>query len=234
MNSAIENGFIIAIDGPVASGKGTIAPQLAEVVGGFYMNTGGLFRMIALYANENDIPLEEAALLEAYPRITLDLDEKRNVLNGQDVSDRLNGPRVSQASSIVASITKVHEQVIFREREIANAQVQAGKIVIAEGRNTATAVFPDAALKIFMTADVKTRAQRRYNQALERGDGVDLETVIEDTKARDDRDRLRAFSPMVDNPEEHGYYLLDNSRLTEEETLRVIVKELQERKLIHD
>lgn len=234
MNNEGHKGFIIAIDGPVASGKGTIAPLLAERLHGFYMNTGGLFRMLALYAYKNNISLEEESLLAIYPSLTLDLENSKNLLNGEDVSGEIYGSDISQGSSIVASLPKVHEQVVFREREIGYAHAETGGIVIAEGRNTATAVFPDAAFKVFMTADLTTRARRRYDQAITRGEDVRLEAVVQDTQARDLRDRSRSFYPMVERPEDHGYYVLDNSLLTEEDTLNRLVVELQERELIDD
>lgn len=226
------SGFIIAVDGPVASGKGTIAPLLALQLDGFYMNTGALFRMLALLCVQGDLPITKEAILPLLSDNTLDLDGEKVLLNGRDVSARIYMSEISQISSQIASLTEVHENVITREQEIGKEKSAQGEIVIVEGRNIATAVFPDAEMKIFLTASVEKRARRRFVQAQMRQEQGTFEQVLADTKERDQRDKSRTFFPLVSDPEQHGYFVLDTSDMNEELTVHVILDEMKKRNLL--
>jgi cytidylate kinase len=222
-----QQGFIVAIDGPVASGKGTMAKTLAHKTHGFYLNSGALFRMLALYATENAVEIDQPALLNALSSIKLDLEGDRTLLNGQDVSDKIFTAEISRLTPIIAEMPEIHKKVIKLEQEIGRRRAQQGRIVIIEGRNIGTTVFPDANLRIYMTASVEARAKRRLEQSRIRGEDVDFETVLKDTIMRDERDMSRNFAPLVRNPENEGYFKLDNTNLTEDQTLEKIVDQLK-------
>ena len=121
-------GFVIAIDGPVASGKGTIAPLLAQKLNAFYMNTGALFRMLALYCKRNNLPTDEATLLDVIMKTSLNLDEDKAFLDGEDVSAEIYHSDISQLSAQIAAISSVHERVIIREREIAEEKMKDPRV----------------------------------------------------------------------------------------------------------
>lgn len=228
-------GFVIAIDGPVASGKGTIAPLLAFKLNAFYMNTGALFRMLALLCKRQEVKvLTEEILLKMLHANKLELYDEKILLNGEDVSTQIYHADISLLSSQIAALPKVHAQVILLEQDIAKQKINDGRIVIVEGRNIGTAVFPDAAFKLFLTASVEERAKRRFSQAEKRKEKVSYEDVLADTKMRDTRDKTRSFFPLVTNPEEHGYFVLDNTGMSEEETLERILTQLRNKKLIYD
>lgn len=228
-------GFVIAIDGPVAAGKGTIAALLAQKLNAFYMNTGALFRMLALVCKRKGIePSSEERLLRVIAENKFELDDGRILLNGEDVSQEIYHHDISQMSSQIGALPKVHAQVILLEQSIAQKKIAQGKIVVVEGRNIGTAVFPDAAFKLFLTASTQERARRRFVQAKQRNEKIRFEEILADTLERDLRDKSRSFYPLVDTPEKYGYTVLDNTGLTEKETLERILTELRKRGLIHD
>lgn len=231
MKTEDQQGFIVAIDGPVASGKGTIAKALARKTHGFNLNSGALFRMLALYATENSVEIDQSSLLSVLSLIKLDLEEDRALLNGQDVSDKIFNAEISRLTSVIAEMPEIHKKVIELEQEIGRRKVQEGRIVIIEGRNIGTTVFPDANLRIYMTASAEVRAKRRLEQSRVRGEDVDFETVLKDTIMRDERDMSRNFAPLVRNPENEGYFKLDNTTMTEDQTLETIIEQLKRSRL---
>lgn len=226
-------GFVIAIDGPVASGKGTIAPLLAKKLHAFYMNTGALFRMLALLSKRESVdPTSEEGVLTLLAENTLDLDDDKVLLNGEDVTKEIYHSDISLMSSLIAGNAKVHAQVIILEQKIAQRKIGEGRIVLVEGRNIGTAVFPDAQLKLFLTASLEERAKRRFAQARARDEEVTYEEVLKDTETRDTRDRERPFYPLVSDPEKHGYVVLDNTGMTEEDTMEWIMAQLKHKGLL--
>lgn len=225
-----SKGFVIAIDGPVASGKGTIASLLAEKLFGFHLYTGAFYRCVALYCIENGIDLlNEELVYKALDHIIVDLTEYTVFLNDQEVSERIKEKDVARGSSVIAVYPMVRKWAVGRQQEIAEREKQKGKAVIAEGRDTGTVIFPKADLKIFLTADPLIRAKRRKTQE---GLVEPVEDVLKTIKERDKRDIEREADPLVKNPREYGYVVIDNSGQTEEETINTILQELQNRGLI--
>jgi len=241
-------GFIVAIDGPVAAGKGTIAPLLAKKLNGFYLYTGAMYRGLALYCLKKGIDvMDEEAVIKAMSEIKVELTQTKVFLNGQDVTQRLKDIDVAKATPCVAAVALVRQEMVLRQREAAEKIInegqillseqnetgrllRSGKLVVAEGRDVATKIIPDADLKVFLTASPETRAQRRLSQLREQGyQNISFEQVLGDIKKRDEQDREREEGPLISNPEEHGYFVLDNSDLSEEETIDAIIEEIRKR-----
>lgn len=223
----MRKGFAIAIDGPVAAGKGTIAPRLAKKLNGFYLYTGAMYRCLALEAIRENVDLaDKESLISLLPKINIKFKDNRVYLNDEDVTERIKEADVASVSSRVAVIGKVREDMVKKQREIAEKAMGEGKIVVAEGRDTGTIVFPKARLKVFLTAEVKIRAKRRLDQVRDQEEAKTFEETLSEVKKRDDRDKERKVDPLISDPEKFGYFVLDNSNLSEEETLTAIIKKL--------
>lgn len=216
---------IIAIDGPAGSGKSTIAAQLARKHGYMNIETGAMYRALALKAIEGDVGLDdEAALVELanHSHITLEptMTGNRVLLDGQDVSLRIREGDVTEAASKVSVHPQVREWMVARQRELG----AAGGVVM-EGRDIGTKVFPDADVKVFLDADPAVRGERRYRQqgAIEPAKAGEL---LKELRERDQRDRSRAASPLVPAPDA---VTLDSTNLTIEEVLARIEQLIAER-----
>ena len=188
--------LIIAIDGPVGSGKSTVARLVAELLGYLHLNSGAMYRAVALGALRAGVSLDDAAGLERVARaarIELEMDgaARRVLLDGEDVTARLRGPEMSQQASRVALVPGVRRVLVANQQRMA----AAGGIVV-EGRDIGTVVFPHAELKIFLDADIEVRARRRWLEYEQKGRPTDLPRMIEEVKERDHRDRDRAASPL--------------------------------------
>lgn len=226
-----KKGFVIAIDGPVASGKGTLAAELAQKLSGFYLYTGAMYRSIALLCINKGLNLENENEVESVlPELNIELEGARVLLNGIDVTNRLARPDTASGASVVGVYEKVRAEAVQKQREIGEKAVNQGKIVVVEGRDTGTTVFPDASLKVFLTARPEVRARRRMEQYI--NEEKNLDTQLAELKKRDKRDQERAVSPLPSNPEEKGYFILDNSDMTEDQTQEAITKELIKRGLL--
>lgn len=224
----MNKGFSIAIDGPVAAGKGTIAPALAKKLNGFYINTGAMYRCVALFCLENNIDIKNEELVsQVLDKISIDIKKDKILLNSKDVSEKIKKENVSMASSKVALYKKVREKLVSYQRQIAEKALSKGKDVVIEGRDTGTKVLPNASLKVFLTADPRVRAERRLAQIKQRNENKNLEEVLEDIINRDNQDSQRKIDPLATNPSEHGYFVLDNSKLNEKETINAIIKEIK-------
>lgn len=184
--------FIMAIDGPAGSGKSTIAKILAERHSLTYLDTGAMYRMVALYFLENNVDLDNDAEVRInLAKIVLDIDKNRFMMNGKDVSEEIRTPRVSGLVSFVARIKRVRERLVELQREISY-----GKNVVLDGRDIGTVVFPNADLKIFLVASPEERAKRRLKEYGEKGVKEDYESVLNNIKERDLIDSTRAESPL--------------------------------------
>jgi cytidylate kinase len=217
--------LIIAIDGPAGVGKSTIASRLARKLGYVNLESGAMYRALALKAIEWDASFddEEALLKMAQDsRIKLDatLGGNRVLLNGKDISARIRERDVTEAASRVSVHPKVREWMVARQREMG-----IGGGVVMEGRDIGTKVFPDADLKIFLDADPVIREQRRLDQ--QRVKGAPAETMAAELRERDRRDRTRAASPLV---AAEDAVLIDSTKMREDEVLHRI-EELVERQL---
>lgn len=226
----MSEGFIIAIDGPVASGKGTIAMALAKKLPGFYLTTGLFYRSITLYCLDHNIDIySEEAVTKALPSIHISVEEEKFYINQQEVTNRLHERIVDQSVAVVSNYAAVRAYLLPQQRSIGSQQLQLGKIVILEGRDIATRVFPDADVKLFLTSDVQTRANRRFMQMRERGEHVSFDEVLQDTKDRDQKDMFGPLAYLVHDPENYGYALVDDTNLTEEQTLERILALIAEK-----
>ena len=190
--------WIIAIDGPVGSGKSTLARRVAELMGYIYIDTGAMYRALALKALRLGISLDADAELEALAQLTrIDLradgnGTQRIVLDDEDVTTAIRTPEVSQAASKVAVNAGVRHVLVAEQRR---AGIAGG--VVMEGRDIGSVVFPEAELKIFLTASPETRANRRWREHQQKGDAIDLATTLDEIRERDKRDVGRATSPLV-------------------------------------
>jgi len=219
--------LIIAIDGPVGSGKSTLARRVAELMGYVYIDTGAMYRSIALKALRRGVALEAATPLTALAADTrIDLrarDGGQQVfLDGEDVTTAIRTPEVAQAASKVAVIPGVRRVLVAEQRR---AGGQGG--VVMEGRDIGTVVFPDAELKIFLTASPEIRAERRWREHQQKGDAIDLARTLEEIRERDRRDREREDSPLV---RAKDAVVVDSTAMEPEEVARLVVMLARENK----
>ena len=212
--------LIIAIDGPVGSGKSTLARRVAAMLGYIYIDTGAMYRSVALKALRRGVPLEAADQLTALTGETrIDLraqDGTQQVfLDGEDVTAAIRTPDVAQAASKVAVVPGVRKVLVAEQRRAGD---QGG--VVMEGRDIGSVVFPDAQLKIFLTASPEIRAERRWREHQQKGDSIDLARTLEEIRERDRRDRERATSPLV---RAQDAVVVDSTAMEPEEVARLVV-----------
>jgi CMP/dCMP kinase len=216
--------LIIAIDGPVGSGKSTLARRVAALMGYTYIDTGAMYRSVALKAQRRGVALEassELASLASETRIDLRQQNpaaegpQQVLLDGEDVTALIRSPEVAQAASRVAMVAGVRKVLVAEQRRAG----ESGGVVM-EGRDIGSVVFPDAQLKIFLTASPEIRAQRRWREHQQKGDAIDLERTLEEVHERDQRDRERASSPLV---RAKDAVVVDSTAMEAEEVARLVV-----------
>ncbi len=186
----------IAIDGPAGAGKSTIARAVAQKLGYVYIDTGAMYRAMALYFLRKGIDAQDCAAIEAAcdgADITISHEdgEQQVFLNGENVSKSIRTQEVSQAASVVSAVPKVRERMLVLQRRLAQT-----KDVVMDGRDIGTCVLPDAPCKIFLTARVSERARRRFEEYVAKGEAADLATIEREIAERDERDRTRKISPL--------------------------------------
>ena len=186
----------IAIDGPAAAGKSTIAKALAEKVGAHYLDTGSMYRAICVWAVRNGIDVHDtekviASLPGADVSVVYEGKEQRTLLCGEDVTDILHDNEYSMLTSVVSAIPAVRDKLVAAQRVIAKKYS-----IVMDGRDIGTIVLPDADVKFFMTADVNVRAKRRYDELVKKGMDVNYDEVLSDLKQRDYNDTHRAYTPL--------------------------------------
>ncbi len=223
----------ITIDGPAGSGKSSVARRVAALLGYSYLDSGAMYRALALKALARKVALGDEALLEALAKDThIELkpptpeweavgSKNRVFLDGKEVTREIRTAEVAQAASQLATIAAVR-RVLVAEQQRAGA----GGGVVMEGRDIGTVVFPDAELKIFLDASPETRAERRWKEHQEKGEAFTLAEVLDEVHERDNRDRERKVSPLV---RAKDAVLVDNTAMGIEETARVIVMLARER-----
>jgi cytidylate kinase len=188
---------VIAIDGPAASGKGTIAAGVAAALGFHYLDSGSLYRLVALEALERNVdPGEEAALSPLAASLGVRFTGSRVELGGRDVTDLIRAEAVSKTASAVAVHAGVRAALLARQRAFRQPPG-----LVADGRDMGTVVFPDAMLKVFLTASAEERARRRHKQLIEKGISVTLESLLRDIRERDARDAARPVAPLRAAPD---------------------------------
>jgi cytidylate kinase len=222
--------FHIAIDGPVAAGKGTVSRLVAERLGFLYVDTGAMYRMTAYLAHENGVDfLDEAAIVNLIKNSAMDMrnpneDEQDGrlitvFLNGEDVSWKIRTAEMSTGASHVSTLSEVRKILVEKQKEIAQ-----GKDVVMEGRDITYRVLPNAHLKIFLTANAKARAERRLLQFQQKGIDTTLEKVMNDMADRDQRDMGRSADPLQIVPDA---WQLDTSDKSIESVVDEIVEKVQ-------
>jgi CMP/dCMP kinase len=225
--------FAIAIDGPVAAGKGTIAAKLAHDLSGLYLYTGAMYRAVALFCLENHISLSDPEKVAAVlPEVTIAFQGSEVFLNGTNVTEKIKQHDVANGASIIGMYSKVRESLVARQRQIAETAIKEGHIVVLEGRDVGTKVFPDSPFKVYLTATPETRAHRRLSQYLDGGREVSFEEVLAEIHERDKRDTGRIVDPLPTDPARLGYFIVDSSNLSEQETVDMIKEELKKRGLV--
>ena len=188
---------VIAIDGPAASGKGTIAAGVADALGYHYLDSGSLYRLVALRALERGLPVDrEPALAHEAGVLPVRFEGRRIVLDGADVTERIRAEDVSAAASAIAVHPAVRAALLDRQRAFRQPPG-----LVAEGRDMGSVVFPDAALKVFLTASAGERAKRRHKQLIEKGISITIEGLLRDIQERDARDSARAVAPLAPAPD---------------------------------
>jgi len=207
---------VIAIDGPTASGKGTVAARVAAALGFHYLDSGALYRLVALRALESNVAADDGdALARLASMLRPAFDEGRVSLDGRDVTDAIRTEEVSQLTSRIAVHAPVRTALLTLQRSF-----QRPPGLVADGRDMGTVVFPDAGLKVYLTASVEARADRRHKQLIEKGFPTTLTALLQDLRERDERDTKRSASPL--KPAEDAYQL-DSSRLSIDEVVAQIL-----------
>jgi cytidylate kinase len=208
---------VIAIDGPAGSGKSTVAKALAERLGLEYLDTGAMYRSVTFAALRRGIdPAEADAVARVADRAVIDVGPQGVVVDGVDATIEIRGPEVSRAVSIVAANPGVRTEMVRRQREWV-AKRDGG---VLEGRDIGTVVFPDATLKVYLTADPEVRAQRRSKEVSD----LDYETVAADLARRDALDQGRETSPLTEAPDA---FVVDTTGLAVDEIIEIITERLE-------
>jgi cytidylate kinase len=207
---------VIAIDGPSASGKGTVAQRVANQLGFHYLDSGALYRLVALAARQRDISWQDAHALAAMTQtLNIQFDNGGILLDGKDVSEDVRKEETGKGASEVA----VHPEV---RAALLDLQHSFRKLpgLVADGRDMASVVFPDAQTKIYLTASAETRADRRYKQLLDKGMDADLGEILHDLQHRDARDSQRIAAPLQQCRDAS---LLETDQMTIEEAVRIVI-----------
>jgi cytidylate kinase len=192
---------IITIDGPAGSGKTSTARAVADRLGFLYLDTGAMYRAVALAfaRGEHEATLEAARDVVAGLELDVRHDPDGGMrvwLNGEEVTQAIRAPEVGERASRVSALPPVRHKLVAEQRRLGRARAEERGGVVLDGRDTGTVVFPDAALKVFMTADPEERARRRQAQQAERGHEQPLEDILDEIRERDERDMTRAVGPL--------------------------------------
>lgn len=214
-------GYNVAIDGPAGAGKSTIAKLVAKEKGYVYVDTGAMYRGLAIHFLENGIEAEEKekiaeACKDADVTIRYEDGQQQVYLNGKNITAKLREEAVGNMASKSSAIPEVRAKLLELQRELARKED-----VIMDGRDIGTCVLPDADVKVFLTASVEMRAKRRYDELVEKGVACDLEEIARDIAERDERDSTREIAPLK---QAEDAVLVDSSYMTIEEVVAAIVK----------
>ena len=222
--SKCENKIIVAIDGYSSCGKSTIAKALARYAGYTYVDTGAMYRAIGLYTLRKGLD-DEAAIVAALPHIQVGFilsDGVQHVtLNGEDVEAYIRTLEVGNQASRISQIREVRAFLVAQQQAMGR-----DKGIVMDGRDIGTVVFPEAELKLFLTASPEVRAQRRFDELASKGEKPDFDAVLADVNDRDYRDTHRAESPLR---QAEDAIVVDNSRMTPDEQMQLVIRLFEER-----
>lgn len=219
--------FNIAIDGPAGAGKSTIAKKVAKELGFIYVDTGAMYRAMALYFLENNIAKEDEqavskAAQSADITIRYDNGEQQVLLNGENVTNRLRKEEVGNTASVTSAYAAVRQKLVELQQQLAKKEN-----VIMDGRDIGTVVLPQAQVKIYLTASVETRAKRRYDELVQKGADCDIKEIEKDIAERDYRDMHRENSPLK---QAEDAALIDSSDMGIEDVVHSIITIYEERR----
>ena len=207
---------VIAIDGPSASGKGTVAQIVARELGYHFLDSGAMYRLLGLAAQRRGIALDaEAQLAGLAGKLDIRFEGNDIWLDGAKVSDELRTEQAGAAASKIAALPEVRAALLDKQHAFRRAPG-----LVADGRDMASVVFPDAALKVFLTASAEARAERRYKQLKEKGMSANIAALLQDIQARDERDTRRSAAPLQQAP---GAGLLDTTDLTTDQVVQEVL-----------
>ncbi len=213
---------VIAIDGPSASGKGTIAARVAGVLGFHVLESGALYRLVALASlRSGTAETDETALAGIAAGLDVKFAGGEIILSGEYVTEELRGEVIGNRASAIAALPALRTALLGRQRDFRQAPG-----LVADGRDMGTVVFPDAALKVFLTASVQVRANRRYKQLNDKGNHANLASLSRDLAERDERDAKRAAAPLVPAPDA---VQLDSSDLSVDAVVDAVLKLAREK-----
>lgn len=211
-----EKQKVIAIDGPSASGKGTVASRVAAALDFDYLDSGALYRLTALYAQKENVEwTNEAGVAKLAESLPAEFNGQKVLLNGEDVSEQIRTEAIGMGASAVAQLPQVRTALLQRQRDFLT-----GKGLVADGRDIGSVIFPQAALKVFLTASAQVRAERRAKQIGLPCEGVEFDRILSDIEARDEADRRRAVAPLQQLPDAQ---LLDTTELGIEESVKKVL-----------
>ena len=207
---------VIAIDGPTASGKGTVAMQVAAQLGFHYLDSGALYRLVALGSELEGISVEDAPALGRFAT-SMQIDFKNGLvlLGGKDVTEAIREEEIGTRASQLAIYSEVRDALLILQRSF---RQEPG--LVADGRDMASRIFTDAVLKVYLTASVEARAERRYKQLIAKGISARMDVLLQDLKERDARDTNRGTAPLQ---RVEGAYLLDTSNLSVNQAVAQVV-----------
>ena len=216
---------VITIDGPGGSGKGTIAHRLADRLGWHCLDSGALYRIVAVAGAARGLALDdEPELIELANRLQIRFDSEHIWVDGDDLAQAIRGEVAGAGASQVGALPDLRAALLQRQRDFA---VEPG--LVADGRDMGTVVFTDAPLKIYLTASAEERAQRRYNQLINKGQGVSLPSLLEDICARDERDMNRLVAPL--RPALDAV-VIDSTQMNIDEVMKAVLDLAAQRGLI--
>jgi len=227
-------GFIVGIDGPAGSGKGTITKKIANKTGLINIDTGITYRAVALYALRNNFIkngiIDENKIINSLKSINIEIQNTENgdivYLNGEDVTKKIREKEVSQFVSPVSSIKEVRYEMVKLQRKLAE-----GKDVIVEGRDICTCVFPNADIKIYLDATEEERAKRRYKEMQEKNIDMSYEEVLENIRKRDYNDKIKEVGALKITPES---IIIDSTNLSIDEVVEKVINIINEKRKINE
>ncbi len=230
--SPAKRVLLVVLDGPAGAGKSTIARRVADSLGAAILDTGAIYRSLALVARKRGIRwLDESALAALASDFPLEFRPAREtggaqqvVFDGQDITDEIRLPEISDGASKVSSLGAVRASLLGVQRSISATALAAGAGCVAEGRDMGSVVFPEADVKIFLTAELSARARRRHAELRARGADIPLDEVQTEMRARDARDSTRESAPLVQAP---GALRIDSSTLDIEGVLKLVMAQIE-------